>query len=167
MTLNAIYTKTWNCAKGLVPLIDRELSAMQLLGHNDVKDVFEHAKTIIEMSLEGPGGFNGCIRILNALNTCAREFELRAQISDTVVVQYWLHQAYEFRSRVEIMGTEILHAVGNVPQFESSLATVRTSCAYLAKQLGKIDDAHRHAQGSLRLAAPESIVDVVKNVMKT
>jgi hypothetical protein len=103
--------------------------------------------------------------MLNAINTCARLFEEQVS-SDTVVSKYWLQHAYEFRVHAEESATNLLHASGHVPQFECSLADLRTSCAHLAKQLGHQDSALEYAQGALRLAAPESHVELAKRVMQ-
>lgn len=138
---------------------------MEMLGNTETQNMFMKAKMVLRASLGGTG-FAGGVRMLNAINTCAKMFEEQVG-SDPVVSTYWLQHAYEFRVNAELAATELLHSAGNVPQFECSLANLRISCAYLAKQLGHRDAALGYAQGALRLAAPESDVELAKRVMQS
>lgn len=164
MTINNAFNQIVAVVAGLINIIDRELGAMEMLGNTEAKDVFIEAKNSLQASTGG-SGFVGGVRMLNAINTCSKAFEDQA-IAEPVTPEYWLQHAYEFRHGAEMAATDLLHAVGSAPQFERSLAGLRISCAYLAKQLGHRDAALAFAQGALRLAAPESDIELVKRVMQ-
>lgn len=163
MTLDNAFNQIAATVSGLVLLIDRELGAMEMLGNTEAKDIFIEAKSSLQASTGGEG-FAGGVRMLNAINTCAKMFEEQCE---SVTPMYWLQHAYEFRRSAELVATDLLHAAGSPPKFENSLARVRISCAYLAKQLNRRDEAMTYAQGALRLAAPESDIELVKRVMQT
>lgn len=165
MTITNALTNVVATITGLIQLIDRELNAMEMLGNTEAKNTFMKAKVALQVS-PGVTGFAGGVRMLNAINTCAKLFEEQVG-HDPVVSTYWLQHAYEFRVNAELAATDLLHAAGNVPQFECSLARLRISCAHLAKQLGYRDATLGYAQGALRLAAPESDVELAKLVMQT
>lgn len=169
MTINNAFNQIVAVLTELINIIDRKLGAMEMLGNTEAKDVFIEAKNSLRASTGG-SGFVGGVRMLNAINTCSKAFEDQAfedqAIAEHVAHKYWLQHAYEFRHGAEMAATDLLHAVGSAPQFERSLAGLRISCAYLAKQLGHRDAALAFAQGALRLAAPESDIELVKRVMQ-
>lgn len=164
MTVNNAYNQIAAFVAGLVRIIDRELSAMEMLGNTEAKDIFIEAKNTLCTSTSDTG-FAGGVQMLSTINTCAKLFESQSR-SEPATPEYWLQHAYEFRRSAEMAATDLLHAVGHAPQFERSLAGLRISCAYLAKELGQHDAALAFAQGALRLAAPESDIEVVKRVMQ-
>jgi len=164
MTINNAFNQIVAVVTGLIRIIDRELGAMEMLGNTEAKDVFIEARNSLQASTGG-SGFVGGVRMLNAINTCSKAFEEQSS-AEPVAPEYWLQHAYEFRHGAEMAATDLLHAVGNAPQFERSLAGLRISCAYLAKQLGHRDAALAFAQGARRLAAPESDIELVKRVMQ-
>ena len=166
MTLTIAYKLSRTLADEICQLFEREITTMNLLGNTEAHDAFISARDTLHESMNGPGGFDGCVRILNAINTCARNFEEFAN-AEPLVPAYWLQHAYELRTRAELVATDVLHAAGKVPKFEESLALLRISCAYLSKRLGHNQAAMGYAQGALRLAAPEPTVEVAKRVMQT
>jgi hypothetical protein len=164
MTINNAFNQIAAVVAELILIIDREIGAMEMLDNTGAKSTFIEAKNELQASTGG-SGFAGGVRMLNAINTCAKAFEERS-CTESETPEYWLYHAYEFRRSAEHAATDLLHTVGCAPQFERSLAGLRISCAYLAKQLGYRDATMRFAQGALRLAAPESDIELVRKVMQ-
>lgn len=164
MTTNNAFNQIVTTLSGLISIIDRELGTMELLGNTDARDIFTNAIDLLQSSTGG-SGFVGGVRMLNAINTCAKLFEEQST-AEPDVTAYWLEHAYEFRRSGEMCATDLLHSLGSAPQFERSLSHLRISCAHLAKQLGKREESMMYIQGALRLAAPESDIELAKKVMQ-
>lgn len=163
--MNLIIKQIASTLDGLLEIINRELAAMKALGGVEAQIVFIQAQQILQSSKRN-SSFTGCVEVLNDINKCAKLFELQAAI-DPAGIEYWYQHAYACRTNAEQLATSLLHSAGSVPKFEHSLAHLRVSCAYLAKSLGRDEDAMRYTQGALRLAAPEQDIELAKSVMQS
>ncbi len=165
MTLSIAYHSLTTLVDELCELLECEMKNVKFLGDTKTYNVFESSQALLRDSTKGSCDFDGCVRILSAINTCAKNFEELAK-GALLDKTYWLQHSYELRTRAEIIATNVLHTAGKVPKFEGSLALLRVSCAYLSKQLGHPNSAIEYTQGALRLTAPESTVELAKKVMQ-
>lgn len=149
-----------------------EVTFAKLLGETEFTRAIANVHLRLERALivaEGnPIWFTAIVDLLGSINLFASELEKSSTYSMTEESSgSWLRQAYVLRQASEVAATALLHAAGTeVPQFESSVASLRLTCAALARELGLDSDSMAYVQGALRLSAPEALTKSTKAFMQ-